>query len=139
MHNEPSLFDDELSEALLRVEAPQGFAESVLRNLGSEPVQIQSFIQTVQISNPGSVCSARPSSHFRAFSFRPALAAAFLLTLLPLGGYLYQRHRHARAEAIAQQFTLAMRLTQAALLDAGQQVAEHGHMLASPNNHTREE
>jgi hypothetical protein len=132
VHNEPSLFDDELSADLRRVEAPQGFVESVFRRLGTR------IAQTEGASDPGSSSSFRHVSRLRALSFSSALAAALLLMLLPLGGYLYQRHRQAQAQAAAQQFTLAMRLTHAALLDAGQQVAEHDHA-RNPQNQTREE
>jgi hypothetical protein len=127
VHNEPFQSDDELSKALRRVEAPHNFAERVLGRLGSEPVHIQPIVQAMRPDGLSKSRSFRHDSRFRALRFSPALAAALLLMLLPLGGYFYQRHRQAQAEAAAQQFTLAMRLTHAALLDAGQQVAEHGH------------
>ncbi len=130
MRNERSPLEDDLRQALSRVEAPASFADGVLRRLKSEPVQTS---QPGAIRNPVSASGLRHLARFAALRFSSALAASLLLLLLQLGSFLSQRHRRQQAQAAAQQFTLAMRLTNAALLDAEQQIAEHS-TLATPHH-----
>ncbi len=118
MPNQESPFEDELETqlrlAIDRVEPPARFADGVLRRLQNQPAA--AAIQCI-----------RPTT---ASSPTLRLAAVLLLMLLlPLGNALYQRHRQAQAEKAAQQFALAMRLTHAALVDAGRQVFDRPHSL----------
>ncbi len=114
MHSELTPFEDELRQTLRRVEPPAGFAEGVLGRVAVEN-------QSHPSRGPAAVAGRLPA-------LRLGLAAALILMLLlPLAGYLHRQHQEAQARAAAQQFALAMRLTHAALVDAGQQIAEHKH------------
>lgn len=133
MHSEESRLEDELREALGRVEAPTGFADSVLQRAAAES-KLRGRYEPARPGHVGGNLAGRLPAMFPSLrrlagwtSGRGALAAALLLALLlPAGGYLRQRYREARAVAAAQQFTLAMRLTRAALIDAEEHAALHG-------------
>jgi hypothetical protein len=140
VHSEPLSFEDELSQSLRRVEAPAEFAASVLHRLADardardnrdDPGAPGAAALT---SPPRATLPAAGSLRHRLRLAAPGsrigwgVAAALLLMLiLPLGGSLYRRQQEAQAERAAQQFALAMRLTHAALVDAGQRVSQHTH------------
>ena len=134
MHSEPLSFEDELSQSLRRVEAPAEFAASVLHRLADGRDARDDPGAPALTSPPRATLPAAGSLRHRLLLAAPGsrigwgVAAALLLMLiLPLGGSLYRRQQEAQAERAAQQFALAMRLTHAALVDAGQRVSQHAH------------
>ena len=140
MHNEESALEDELRLALRPVEAPPGFADGVLGRLGERPAEapMQSLGRVLPVERaspprrpPRPLPSPLLGAGFRAglgTGRAGAIAAALLFALLlPVVGYLHQRRQQEQAEAAAQQFGLAMRLTHEALEDAGAHVAAHRH------------
>ena len=92
---QPDTLEQELTAGLRRVPAPAGFADKVMLRVNARRPVVE-----------------RP--------FTWAIAAMLLVVLLPA---VQQRRAHRRAAETArtsQQFALAMRITQATLLHAGQ-------------------
>jgi hypothetical protein len=99
-------FEDELSDALRRKEAPAGFAARVIARAAAPPPQRWAW--------------------FRAPGFRWAVAAACCLMLLAGLEVRRQRDVRARGEAARAQLMLAVRIAGAKLHVAQMKVHEAG-------------
>ena len=125
----------DLRDVLRRVEAPDGLAAGVLARLADEDGQPARLAKNAGRSwwQGSTRVVAEGKVPAKAWGSTGAIAAALLLMLLPAAGYVHERRQEKEAEAAAQQFSRAMRLTQEALLAAGDHVVSRGSEHTHPS------
>ncbi|HEY0784223.1 MAG TPA: hypothetical protein VGD62_00030 [Acidobacteriaceae bacterium] len=105
-----------LREELRRVEAPEGFAAAVMARLPARS---------------GRDAAARSVAPGGRRVRAGAMAAAALVAMLAVPGYLHERQQEREAAVAAQQFSFAMRVTEETL------VAAEDHVAARAGAHER--
>ena len=109
LEEQDTVFEQRLTEALCRVDAPQGFVERTMARTQPKP-QSRAAIFTMPRPRPWA---------------SGAIAAVLLVGVL-IGEQLYVRHQREAAELAQRQFDAAMRITDHALEHTREQLQRAG-------------
>ena len=135
--NELDEFEEKLKQAMLRVDAPQGFADRVAGRVAQERQEAQQQERRQEVQEANDRAREARKGRLIAMPRRSAwfAIAAMLLIGIVLGGWQWRqqqlRRERQEAEVVRRQFEMAMQVTGRTLVEIQERIGRAGEVHTS--------